>query len=190
MPKIQIPKEKILDAALKVIIRDGYENMNIKTVANELNKSTQTISWTFGSMEKFREEVYEYALKYANKKMESNSNDPMEEYGKVGYIYINMAFDEPNLILYLRSDAKRLMNYGGFGKSFDSKKKNERIQAFSKMYNCSLESADKFILNMIIYTQGLVSMILLDNRLNIDKEGAHQKLYEIGKDLMKACIIC
>lgn len=188
MPKIQIPKEKILDAALKIIIRDGHERMNIKTVANELNKSTQTISWTFGNMEKFREEVYEYALEYANKKMESNSNDPMEEYGKVGYIYIDMAFDEPNLILYLRSDKKRLMSYGGFGKSFEPKKRQERIKAFSKMYNCSLEDADKFILNMIIYTQGLVSMILQSNQLNIDKEGAYQKLYEIGRDLMKAYI--
>lgn len=41
----RIPKDQILDAALKMLIRDGYDSINIKTLAKELGCSTQPISW-------------------------------------------------------------------------------------------------------------------------------------------------
>ena len=50
MPKAKVTKEQILDTALKIIIRDGHEALNIKTVSKEIGHSTQTVSWTFGNM--------------------------------------------------------------------------------------------------------------------------------------------
>ncbi|MDY4839983.1 MAG: TetR family transcriptional regulator, partial [Lachnospiraceae bacterium] len=40
-PRVQIPKEKILETALQLLIRDGYEAITIKAVAKELGTSTQ-----------------------------------------------------------------------------------------------------------------------------------------------------
>ena len=77
-------------------------------------------------MENFRVALAEYALSYANKKMYSASTNAMEEYGAVGIAYVDMAFDEPNLIRFLRSDEKRLQGSGGLGHSFDEKSKTER----------------------------------------------------------------
>ena len=68
MPKVKITKEKILDTALRLLIRDGYKKVTIKTIANEIGCSTQPISWTFGNMENFRIALAEYALQYVNKK--------------------------------------------------------------------------------------------------------------------------
>lgn len=65
----KIPKEKILQTALNLIIRDGYDAVNIKTVAKELGCSTQPVSWHFGNMEGFRKALAEYALNYANSKL-------------------------------------------------------------------------------------------------------------------------
>ena len=64
-PRVQIPKEKILETALQLLIRDGHEAITIKAVAKELGTSTQPISWTFGNMENFRTALAEYALNYA-----------------------------------------------------------------------------------------------------------------------------
>mgnify|MGYP003311084091 CR=1 FL=1 len=55
MPKTQVKREDILRAALNIVIRDGHEVLNIKTVSKEIGHSTQTVSWTFGNMKKFRE---------------------------------------------------------------------------------------------------------------------------------------
>ena len=92
-PKVQIPKDRILETALQLLIRDGHEAITIKAVAKELGTSTQPISWTFGNMENFRTALAEYALNYANQKMFSDSDDPMKSYRKVGTGYIDMALD-------------------------------------------------------------------------------------------------
>lgn len=49
----KIPKEMILNAALTMLIRDGYSALNIKALAEELHCSTQPISRHFGNMEGF-----------------------------------------------------------------------------------------------------------------------------------------
>ena len=177
MPKVQIPKEQVLEAALQLIIREGHEQVNIKTVAQELGRSTQTISWTFGNMENFRIALADYALAYANSKMRSDSSNAMEEYGRVGCGYIDMAIDEPNLIRFLRSDEKRLQGSGGLGGSFDNKMQAVRRTALARQYGCTDEEAGKFMLHMLIYTQGLVSMILAGG-LNIDRKTAYSLLDE------------
>ena len=178
-PRIQIPKEKILETALQLLIREGHEAITIKAVAKELGTSTQPISWTFGNMENFRTALAEYALDYANQKMHSDSDEPMEAYGKVGMGYIDMALDEPNLIRFLRSDEKRLQGSGGLGGSFDENAKADRQKALAGQYGCTEEEAGKFMLNMIIYTQGLVSMIL-SGGIHIEREAAYQLLHEMA----------
>ena len=184
-PKVQIQKEKILETAVQLLIRDGYEAITIKTVAKELGSSTQPISWTFGNMENFREAPAEYALEYANRKMHSDSDDPMEAYGKVGTGYIDMAFDEPNLIRFLRSDEKRLQGSGGLGGSFDDRAKADRQKKLAEQYCCTEEEAGKFMQNIVIYTQGLVSMIL-SGGLHIGREEAYQLVHEMAEILMQS----
>ena len=184
-PRVQIPKEKILETALQLLIRDGYEAITIKAVAKELGTSTQPISWTFGNMENFRTALAEYALAYANQKMHSDSYDSMEAYGKVGTGYVDMAYDEPNLIRFLRLDEKRLQGSGRLGGSFDEKAKADRRKAFAGQYGCTEEEAEKFMLNMMIYTQGLVSMILAGG-INIAREDAHQLLHKMAGMMIRS----
>ena len=63
--KTQISREVILEAALKMLIRDGYAAVNIKTLSKEIDCSTQPLVWHFGNMEKLRKALAEYALDYA-----------------------------------------------------------------------------------------------------------------------------
>ena len=179
MPKTKVTRDVILEAALRIIIRDGHEALNIKTVSAELGYSTQTISWTFGNMKGFREEVLRYAHEYVNKKMRSDSTDAIEEYGRVGIVYIDMAYDEPNLIRCLRSDEKRFQAEGGFGQSLNEAVMHERHKTFASQHGCTVEEAKSYMLDMMIYTQGLVSAIL-SGVLRVERAAAYKMLVAVS----------
>ena len=66
--KTQISKEVILEAALKMLIRDGYSAINIKTLSKEIGCSTQPLVWHFVNMEGLRKALADHALKYTNSK--------------------------------------------------------------------------------------------------------------------------
>ena len=99
----RIPKDQILDAALKMLIRDGYDSINIKTLAKELGCSTQPISWHFGSMPNLRKELTEAAFQYADKKMIPPPDDvvAIDRFREMGNRYVDLAYDEPNLARFL-----------------------------------------------------------------------------------------
>ena len=66
--KVTISREVILEAALKILIRDGYAAVNVKTIASEIGCSTQPIVWHFENMDGVRTALSEYAREYAAKK--------------------------------------------------------------------------------------------------------------------------
>lgn len=178
-PKTQIPKEKILDTALQLVIREGYEVINIKRLAKELGCSTQPISWSFGNMEAFREELFWYALNYMNSKMRPNGTNPVAALFSVGETYVNMAFDEPNLIRYLRKDSKGLVNLGGIGAVFDEEKNKSLREALSRVVGISEEKTREFMDTVVIYTQGLVTFII-DGTITVSREEAMRMLEGVG----------
>lgn len=178
-PKIQIPKEKILETGLQLVIREGYEVINIKRLAKELGCSTQPISWSFGNMETFREALFCYALNYMNSRMRPDGKNPVAALFSVGETYVNMAFDEPNLIRYLRKDSRGLVNLGGIGAVFDEVKNKNLREALSRVVGFSEEKAGEFMNTVVIYTQGLVTFII-DQTIVISREEAIRMLENVG----------
>ena len=115
MPRsVQITKEKILTAALAVLIRDGYSAVNIKSIAKELKCSTQPIAWQFGNMDNMREALTQEAVAYANQKMMPTLTNCIEAFWQVGHAYINLAFDTPNLFRFVYMGESK--NYGSIAK--------------------------------------------------------------------------
>lgn len=185
MPKAQITKEQILESALQMVIAQGCDAVNIKSVAQKLGCSTQPISWTFGHMENFRNELWVYALKYVNEKMTARGENPIDAYGKVGSVFIDLAYDAPNLILFLQRDEKRLKAAGGFGGSFDEDARKVRRDELVKQYGCTQEQAERFFRDIMIYTQGVVSMIIIGG-LEVKRETAYQMLVDMSASLIRS----
>ncbi len=157
---VQIPKEKILQAALDLLIRDGYSSVNIKSLAKELGCSTQPISWHFGNMEGLRSELAEYALSYANNKMLSSLDTGIAAFANVGIAYINIAFDEPNLFRYLYMSGESGYHAGGFDMLINADKNSAMVEQISIYLNIPKENVGSFFQNTIIYTHGLASFIV------------------------------
>ena len=184
MPRnVQITKEKILTAALDVLIREGYSAVNIKSIARELNCSTQPIAWQFGNMDNMREALTKEAVTYANKKMMPTSMDCIEAFWQIGYGYINLAFDTPNLFRFVYMGESKNYCRGGFNSILTDSGNAVLIDKLYPYLNISKEQAEMLFQRMIVYTHGMVSLVVA-GVLNCTKEQVYSIVKDFGSDLL------
>lgn len=184
MPRsVQITKEKILTAALDVLIREGYSAVSIKSIARELNCSTQPIAWQFGNMDNMREALTKEAVAYANQKMMPTSTNCIEAFWQIGYGYINLAFDTPNLFRFVYMGESKNYCRGEFNSILTDKGNAVLIDKLYQYLNISKEQADMLFQRMIVYTHGMVSLVVA-GVLNCTKEQVYSIVKNFGLDLL------
>ena len=184
MPRsVQITKEKILKAALDILIRDGYSTVNIKSIAKELKCSTQPIAWQFGNMDNMREALTQEAVAYANQKMMPTSTNCIEAFWQIGYAYINLAFDTPNLFRFVYMGESRDYCRGGFDSILTDRGNAVLIDKLYQYLNISREQTDILFQRMIVYTHGIVSLVVA-GVLNCTREQVCSIVKEFGSDLL------
>ena len=180
--KPRIPKEKILKAAFKILIKEGYSAVNIKTIAKKLNCSTQPISWHFSNMNEFRKELALYALDFANNFMKPK--DKEDPFNAVGEGYLNLAFDYPNLFKFIYMNDSSEINIGGVEDISNDEGNEELVCYFVDTYKMSKNSAKKYLTSVIIYTHGLMTMIV-SKLITMSKNEAREKMNEMCALLLK-----
>lgn len=175
----KIPKEMILEYALKMLIRDGYDSLNIKAIAKEIGCSTQPISWHFGNMDGLRNALSEYAQNYAVSKLFKMQANAILSFLDLGMNYLNIAFDEPNLFRYV------FMNdCGGYVandvRAFSDAGQNAVItEMISNQLEITKELASTYVQDLSIYTHGLASYIAT-GVVRISKQEAKEMLVRVG----------
>ena len=182
----RIPKDQILDAALKMLIRDGYDSINIKTLAKELGCSTQPISWHFGSMPNLRKELTEAAFQYADKKMIPPSDDvvAIDRFREMGNRYIDLAYDEPNLARFLTEAHEGHTFAEQFIEILDRSMDETMSRQIADVLSVSVDQAEHLIQTLMLYVQGLVTMILSDRAQLESKEAAYEMIKRVGRNYM------
>lgn len=104
-PKVKTTKEAIVDAAVKIVQRDGPQALNARTVAAALGCSTQPVFSNFATMQELWLAVVAQAdalhRDYIKKEIE---NDLYPVYKAAGMAYIRFAKEEKALfqLLYMR----------------------------------------------------------------------------------------
>ncbi|MCR4729358.1 MAG: TetR/AcrR family transcriptional regulator [Saccharofermentans sp.] len=157
--KVTISREVILDAALKILIRDGYAGVNVKTLAKEIGCSTQPIVWHFENMDGLRLTLSEYAREYAAKKAFLDSENKVESFEFLGRSYVKMALKEPNLFRFL------YLGESPMGKPYDlkgiarDKKNKEMISKIAEQTGLNEEQVIRFVRNTLIYSHGIATMV-------------------------------
>ncbi len=184
MPRsVQITKEKILKAALDILIRDGYSAVNIKSIAKELKCSTQPIAWQYGNMDNMREALTQEAVIYANQKMTPASENCIEAFWQIGYAYINLAFDAPNLFRFVYMGESKSYCRGGFNFILTDKGNAALIDKLYQYLNISREQADMLFQRMLVFTHGIVSLAAA-GVLNCTKEQVYSTVKDFASDLL------
>ena len=184
MPRsVQITKEKILAAALDILIRNGYSAVNIKSIAKELECSTQPIAWQFGNMDNMREALTQEAVAYANQKMMPTSKDCVTAFWQIGYAYINLACDTPNLFRFVYMGESKSYCRGGFDSILTDGGNAVLIDKLSEYLGISKEQTNVLFQRMVVYTHGIVSLVVA-GVLNCSKEQVYKIVKDFGVELI------
>lgn len=157
--KVQISKDIILQAALEMLIRDGYSSINIKTLAKEIGCSTQPLVWHFENMEGLRTALAEYAKAYANKKMTPYDTHAVVAFESIGRAYVEIAVKEPNLFRFLYLDDNKSKKVNHFGAIVFSEKNAELIGRISDYLGIPKENVGRYLQNTVIYAHGVATLV-------------------------------
>ena len=104
-PKVKITKEEIIRCALNLVRKNGVGTINARTIAAELNCSTQPIFSNFSTMEELQKAVilaaYDHYLGFIKSEIESGK---YPRYKSFGMAYVRFARDEKELfkLLFMR----------------------------------------------------------------------------------------
>ena len=158
--KVIISKDIILQAALNMLIRDGYASINIKTLANEIGCSTQPIAWHFENMEGLRSALAEYAITYAKNKMNATATtNAVEAFERTGRVYVDMAVNEPNLFRFLYLGENLSGKINNFEAITTSKSNAEQIKRIADHLGISEDKVGRYLQNTIIYAHGVATLV-------------------------------
>ena len=168
-PKIQ--KETILETAFKILIRDGYEEVNIKNVAKELDCSTQPISWQFGGMDNFRKELLQYCVTIIDAKFSIGKENAEQMVDSIVATYIDLVYDTPNLYKYLYMDGGMVNQMGDLTRTMRTGNKGEIIDLLAKELDISIEAAMHYLMNVEFYVHGIAAYVA-SGFISLSKEEA------------------
>lgn len=190
--KTQISKEVILETALKMLIRDGYSAVNIKTLSREIGCSTQPLVWHFDNMEGLRKALADYALIYANEKMRPSANSAVNAFEQVGRAYIKMALHEPNLFQFVFLNGSGCYPTGNANMLTEDDDHAKLIKMIAKEFQISEQSAGEYLQNTVIYTHGLATFISTgimsmseEEIMSLIKQAESNFLIQVGVPLEK-----
>lgn len=181
----KISKERILDTALQMLIREGYGAINITAVAKKLGCSTQPISRHFGNMETFRAELAKVAGQYVRNKLNPPEGEYVEDPETFGRIYCDIAMDEPNLFRFTCMGESGRQERNGMASWLDYKHNTRIMEQMIRKYGLTPENAAKYVQTMIIYFHGIASLIA-SGMIVEKRETIYQMLQDAGKNYLTA----
>ncbi len=181
-PKIK--KEDMLQAALEIIIQDGYAALNIKAVAKKLECSTAPISWQFGGMDGLRQDLIPFAEQYVENTYYRLNENEFATFEQRGKGTVDLALEKPYLFRFLYMGERRPHLITGFELHPDD---SGGINVYEKIAD-TLEITEKqamdFAMTMMVYTQGIGTLIA-SGIVKDTKENMYRMLHDTGMTYLK-----
>ena len=165
-PKTRITKEMIINAAIEVAKESGYENINARTVSEQLHCSTQPVMYHFSTIDAMKRVVYAkvdhlhstYLMTILPKQ------DPILG---IGLNYIRFAVEEPQLFRFLfqsgYTEEHSLMEM------IDSEELVPILAAMKEGTGLSMEKTKQVFLTVALFAHGYAS-IIANNGLEYDEK--------------------
>ena len=154
--KKQITKDMILNSALRLLKQGGIEYVNVKTLAKDLNCSTQPVYLSFSGMDELRRELIPLAVReFENIIKEGCSDNQVRLYSME---YINFAKNEKMLFsfLFMRPNAFNEM------KAILSPVIEQSVEELMKDYHIGHDEADYLHDHLWMHAHGIASMVATD----------------------------
>ncbi|MDI9590116.1 MAG: TetR/AcrR family transcriptional regulator [Acidobacteriota bacterium] len=160
-------RDKVLDAALGIVMRDGYRFVTARRVANAAGCSAQPLYSRFGGMEGLMGALYERALEWVAAYNREHISDAETAFASNGLAHIRIAQEEPKLFEFLY--LSRYMKAKSLDELLSRTAQPGVEEEISARYDLSPMAAHNLYIDMIVYTHGLASMLAVGASFS-DKE--------------------
>jgi len=169
--KIQISREKILEAAFQLLVQEGYGVINITSLAKKIGCSTQPIAWHFGSMEGLRTELLDYCVRFLGRIFcGMKSGNIAEQLEDIAYGYITLAFDYPNLYRYFYMSDLDGRKMSELTKSLRAENYERALRMLQKEYDITAEIALQHMTDLQMYVHGVASCVVIQGGFSSKEE--------------------
>lgn len=166
-PRVKVTKEMVIDAAFETARKTGAENINARTVAKELNCSTQPVMYHFATIEELKKAAYAKTNWYHTEYL-MNVRDPQEgALLGIGLNYIRFAVEEPNLFRFLFQSGFDENN--SLLEMINSEELTPVISAMQKAMNLRLGQTKEIFVTLAMFVHGYAS-IIVSNSLEYEEE--------------------
>ena len=155
--KPQITKEIILEAALRMLIRDGYAAITVKTLADEIGCSTQPIVWHFDNMGGFRKAFFEYCIAYAKSQFTAFSNSLDTLLAETARGHISIACNTPHLFRFLFAGTQEDCSFAAVMQVLQLENRKNILQILCQEKDLNVQQATSFLMNYEFYIHGIAS---------------------------------
>ena len=154
-PKVKITREMILNAALALTREQGFEAVNARNIAAELECSTRPIFTAYQNMEEMKEDFLEFAYSFYCSYVEQYEKESGVDADLLWPLsYLSFAQDELNLFQLLFVDDMAL----DLGKAMDFYQEienGEKADAFAQRQGLERQKGRKVFLDLFLYTYGM-----------------------------------
>ena len=164
-PKQRITKEMVLNSAYTLLSREGMEEVSARTLAKELNSSTQPIFSYYTNMGELREDLVKRAHQEFQKELEPHLG---AKHGIVATCkgYVRFARRQPHSykLLFLNQD------FTPEGLPTEGDKFQGFVKQEMELGGLSREQAEQVCYDLAIYTLGLASLITMGKNIYKDSD--------------------
>lgn len=183
-PKARITQEMVIDAAFDIVRNEGAEKINVRSIAQKLECSTQPILYCFHSIDDIKKAVYEKADEFHTAYIMPFSDgaacdDPMLS---IGLAYIRFGHCEKNLFrLLFQSD-------GFSGQDLSSLIDNEQLMPIlgilSQNAGITLVQAKSVFRSVFLFVHGYASM-LANNSMDYDENVVSEDMQFVFRGVLR-----
>lgn len=171
-PRARITGEMITDAAVEVVRKSGFENINARTVAEELHCSTQPVMYHFDTMDTIRRAAYHKADTIHSEYLMDISPMHNPILG-IGLNYIRFAVEEPELFRFLFQSG--YAQERSLTEMIDSEELLPVLSAMREETGLDMKKTKKVFLTVALFAHGYAS-IIANNALEYDEKQTAEHL--------------
>ena len=165
-PQIRVTEDMIINAAIEVTRRSGFENINARTVSGQLHCSTQPVMYHFSTIDNLKKAAYRQVDQLHTQYM-MNTPPGLDPILGIGMNYIRFAVEEPQLFRFLFQSGYAEEN--SLLEMVNSEELVPVLAAMREGAGLSMEKTRDVFITVALFAHGYAS-IIANNHLEFDEK--------------------
>ena len=182
-PKAKFTREEIVDAAIEMVRRDGFEVLTARSLGSALNSSARPIFTVFKSMDEVQAEVINKAKRLYESYEDEDMNGANAFKGS-GTGYIRFAADEPKLFQLLFMKEKGEVPSPEMVLEQIDDYSEKILETVEKQYGLNREAAARVYLHLWLYSHG-IAVAIATKICTFTEEQIDFMLSEVGAGIIR-----